>query len=74
MNTLILNDKKIFPGVYNFEIPTIDGLIAATASTHNLILVTRNESDFAPAQITLINPWKTEKKEKVDSQKKEVET
>lgn len=36
---------------------TIDGLIAATASTHNLILVTRNESDFAPGQIPLINPW-----------------
>jgi len=36
---------------------TIDGLIAATASTHNLILVTRNESDFAPGQISLINPW-----------------
>lgn len=53
---------------------TIDGLIAATASTHNLILVTGNESDFAPSQITLINPWKIEKQEKVDSQKKEVET
>jgi predicted nucleic acid-binding protein len=36
---------------------TIDGLIAATASTHNLILVTRNESDFIPGQISLINPW-----------------
>jgi len=38
---------------------TIDGLIAATASTHNLILVTRNECDFIPGQITLVNPWKT---------------
>jgi len=37
---------------------TIDGLIAATASTHNLILVTRNENDFTPCQISLINPWK----------------
>lgn len=36
---------------------TIDGLIAASASTHNLILVTRNESDFTPGQIPLINPW-----------------
>jgi predicted nucleic acid-binding protein len=36
---------------------TIDGLIAATASTHNLILVTRNESDFTPGQIPLFNPW-----------------
>ena len=41
---------------------TIDGLIAATAtaSTHKLILVTRNERDFTPGQITIINPWKTE--------------
>jgi predicted nucleic acid-binding protein len=30
---------------------------AAAASTHNLILVTRNESDFTPAQISFINPW-----------------
>ena len=37
---------------------TIDGLIAATASTHNLLLVTRNERDFAPSQIPLVNPWK----------------
>jgi predicted nucleic acid-binding protein len=36
---------------------TINGLIAATASSHNLILVTRNESDFTPVQIPLINPW-----------------
>jgi predicted nucleic acid-binding protein len=36
---------------------TIDGLIAATASTHNLILVTRNESDFTPGQIPIMNPW-----------------
>lgn len=36
---------------------TIDGLIAATASTYNLILVTRNECDFTPGQISIINPW-----------------
>lgn len=39
---------------------TIDGLMAATASTHQLILVTRNECDFPQDQITIINPWKTE--------------
>jgi len=32
---------------------TIDGLIAATASTHQLILVTRNECDFPQDQITI---------------------
>ncbi len=38
---------------------TLDGLIAATAYTHNLTVATRNERDFLPAQIPLLNPWKT---------------
>jgi predicted nucleic acid-binding protein len=37
---------------------TIDGLIAATTYTHNLALVTRNENDFTPSNIPIINPWK----------------
>jgi predicted nucleic acid-binding protein len=37
---------------------SIDGLLAATTYTHNLTLATRNESDFTPANIPLINPWK----------------
>jgi predicted nucleic acid-binding protein len=37
---------------------TIDGLIAATAYTHNLTLATRNENDFTPSNIPIINPWK----------------
>lgn len=37
--------------------PTIDGLIAATALTHNLWLVTRNENDFKPSQVPIVNPW-----------------
>ncbi len=36
---------------------TIDSLIAATADTHNLTLVTRNENDFAPSNVAIINPW-----------------
>ncbi len=36
---------------------TIDSLIAATAFTHHLILITRNENDFAPSNIPIINPW-----------------
>lgn len=36
---------------------TLDGFIAATASVHNLIIVTRNERDFLPSRIPLLNPW-----------------
>lgn len=36
---------------------SLDGLIAATASVHNLIIVTRNEHDFFPSHIPLLNPW-----------------
>src|SRR5271156_2909710 len=35
----------------------IDGLIAATAIVHDLILVTRNVSDFQDTRVPLINPW-----------------
>lgn len=36
---------------------SLDGLIAATAHTHNLTVVTRNVHDFIPAHIPLCNPW-----------------
>jgi len=39
------------------KLPVIDSLIAATAITHKLTLVTRNESDFLPLNIPLYNPW-----------------
>jgi predicted nucleic acid-binding protein len=35
----------------------VDGLIAATAIVHDLILVTRNVSDFEDTPVSLINPW-----------------
>jgi len=38
-------------------VASMDGLIAATAYTHHLTLVTRNERDFAACNITMINPW-----------------
>ena len=34
-----------------------DGLIAATASTHSMVLVTRNTKDFQPLGIPIFNPW-----------------
>jgi predicted nucleic acid-binding protein len=37
---------------------SFDGLIAATAYTHNLVLVTRNVSDFEMSGIPIKNPWK----------------
>jgi predicted nucleic acid-binding protein len=35
----------------------VDGVIAATALHHNLILVTRNVKDFAGLGVGLVNPW-----------------
>lgn len=40
------------------RLPAIDGLIAATAIYHRLTVVTHNESDFAPAGIAILNPWR----------------
>jgi predicted nucleic acid-binding protein len=34
-----------------------DGLIAATAIVHDLIIVTRNVVDFEDTGVTIINPW-----------------
>jgi predicted nucleic acid-binding protein len=38
-------------------LPIIDGLLAATALHHNLTIVSRNASDFANTQVTVLNPW-----------------
>ena len=38
----------------------IDGLIAATAIVHEMILVTRNIKDFEDIVVSLINPWSSE--------------
>jgi len=38
-------------------IGTMDAFIAATAQTHDLVLVTRNIPDFEGSVATLVNPW-----------------
>ncbi len=38
-------------------LPAADTLIAATALTHDLIVATRNERDFAPLGVKVVNPW-----------------
>lgn len=39
------------------KIPVMDAIIAATCLRHNLVLVTRNTSDFIHTGLQLINPW-----------------
>ncbi len=38
-------------------LPTVDSLIAATAITHDLLIVTRNTKDFEGLNLELVNPW-----------------
>jgi len=39
--------------------PVVDTLLAATALTHKLTLVTRNTADVADMQVSLLNPWES---------------
>ncbi len=41
-------------------IPVIDGLLAATAVTHGLTFVTRNDRDIAGLGAMVLNPFRTE--------------
>lgn len=38
-------------------LPTVDGLLAATARVHGLTLVTRNTADLAQTGVRLLNPF-----------------
>jgi predicted nucleic acid-binding protein len=38
-------------------LPVMDGLIAATALQHSLVIATRNTTDFSPCGVQVINPW-----------------
>jgi predicted nucleic acid-binding protein len=41
------------------RVPTVDGLIAATALSHGLTVVTRNVRDFAMAGVRVLNPFES---------------
>jgi len=41
-------------------LPTVDGLLAATALHHGLTIVTRNTADFHSTGVAVLNPWNTE--------------
>lgn len=61
-NILVI-DKQVaekwgyLSATYGSRLPAIDGLIAATALSYNLKLVTRNEKDFQIANLEVINPF-----------------
>lgn len=38
-------------------IPVVDALFAATALSHDMVLVTRNVADFARTGVPIFNPW-----------------
>lgn len=41
------------------SLPSVDGLIAATALEYDLTLVTRNVRDFASLDVRILNPWES---------------
>ena len=49
-----LSGEKRREGV---QIPVIDGLLAASASVHSFVIVTRNVDDFTRAGAPVFNPW-----------------
>lgn len=64
-NRLLLVDMKVAEQWGNLlaqtgrPLPAIDSLLAATALTHGLTLVTRNMRDFQFSGLTVIGPWET---------------
>jgi toxin FitB len=39
------------------SMPAIDSLIAASARLHQMTIITRNVTDFAAADVAIVNPW-----------------
>ncbi len=38
-------------------VPVVDGLLAATALAHGMIVVSRNVADFSRTGVTILNPF-----------------
>lgn len=60
LNEDILNTWAVICGqseAKGNKLPIIDSLIAATAYEHDLIIVTRNITDFTFSSISIFSPW-----------------
>ena len=54
---IIWADIRAKAKLYGRSLPVIDGLLAATTISNNLILVTRNTEDFQVDGLQILNPW-----------------
>lgn len=55
---LMWGKLRAFAAQAGYTLPVLDSLIAATALTHHLVLVTRNQADFARVDgLQVMNPW-----------------
>lgn len=54
---LIWGDVMATTRAAGLALAPMDGFLAATCLHHDLVLVTRNEKDFAGTGVRLLNPW-----------------
>jgi len=54
---LIWGDVMATTRAAGLALAPMDGFLAATCLRHDLVLVTRNEKDFAGTGVRLLNPW-----------------
>jgi toxin FitB len=56
-NRILLVDIEVALRCASLHVPDRDALIAATALVHELTVVTRDEADFTPMNVAMLNPW-----------------